>query len=198
MLNLFLILIISQLLYPQHSDYFLQITSKILSEDPTGHPVYITRIFQQITCQKGFFSSLIPCQFKKIKMQFTLKSAFLFLFAAEFASAARFTQERWERRAARLAARNNRHSSFRLPPTNSTGHEVDSDATIEIEDQPQVKNGAINKVYSQNWAGSILIGAGYTAVTGTFVVPSPSAPVGGSSTTQVGYHLDSLGFYGGS
>lgn len=80
----------------------------------------------------------------------------------------------------------NRQSSLRMPPTNSTGHPVGEGGDIEIvdEDTPQVKNAAINKVYSQNWAGSILVGNGYTAVTGTFVVPSPSVPSGGSSSTE--------------
>ncbi|KAL4787326.1 peptidase A4 family-domain-containing protein [Aspergillus varians] len=38
--------------------------------------------------------------------------------------------------------------------------------------------------YSSNWAGAVLIGTGYTAVTGEFTVPTPSAPTGGSSSTE--------------
>lgn len=38
--------------------------------------------------------------------------------------------------------------------------------------------------YSSNWAGAVLIGSGYTSVTAEFVVPTPSAPSGGSSGTQ--------------
>ncbi|KAH9889233.1 acid proteinase [Xylariomycetidae sp. FL2044] len=38
--------------------------------------------------------------------------------------------------------------------------------------------------YSSNWAGAVLIGSGYTSVTGTIVVPVPSAPSGGSSRTS--------------
>ncbi|KAF2147660.1 hypothetical protein K461DRAFT_215822, partial [Myriangium duriaei CBS 260.36] len=37
--------------------------------------------------------------------------------------------------------------------------------------------------YSQNWAGAVLIGSGYTSVTGTFKVPAVSAPSGGNSGT---------------
>lgn len=117
-------------------------------------------------------------------MQFSTLS--ILLLAVELASAARFTGQRWERHAARLSGRGNRQSSLRMNPTNSTGHEVDvgGEGAIELEDNPQVKNAAINKVYSQNWAGSILVGNGYTAVTGTFTVPSPIPPTGGSSKTQ--------------
>jgi hypothetical protein len=37
--------------------------------------------------------------------------------------------------------------------------------------------------YSNNWAGAVLIGSGYKSVTGTFVVPTPKRPSGGSSST---------------
>lgn len=57
------------------------------------------------------------------------------------------------------------------------------------------KSGLINKVeapagfetnktnveYSSNWAGAILIGTGYTSVTGTFTVPQPSTTGSGSA-----------------
>ncbi|KAJ5638256.1 hypothetical protein N7490_008135 [Penicillium lividum] len=38
--------------------------------------------------------------------------------------------------------------------------------------------------YSSNWAGAVLIGTGYTAVTAEFTVPTPSVPSGGSSKEQ--------------
>ncbi|QKX54248.1 uncharacterized protein TRUGW13939_01333 [Talaromyces rugulosus] len=38
--------------------------------------------------------------------------------------------------------------------------------------------------YSTNWAGAVLIGDGYTTVSGTFVVPSVSVPSGGDDSTQ--------------
>ncbi|KAF1351839.1 peptidase A4 family-domain-containing protein [Delphinella strobiligena] len=36
---------------------------------------------------------------------------------------------------------------------------------------------------SNNWAGAVLIGTGYKGVAGTFVVPDPSLPSGGDSST---------------
>ncbi|KIN05153.1 hypothetical protein OIDMADRAFT_157799 [Oidiodendron maius Zn] len=38
-----------------------------------------------------------------------------------------------------------------------------------------------NVEYSSNWAGAILIGSGYTSVTGTFTVPTPSSTGSGSA-----------------
>jgi len=38
--------------------------------------------------------------------------------------------------------------------------------------------------YSSNWAGAVLVGSGYKSVTGTFVVPTPKKPSGGSSSTE--------------
>jgi Peptidase A4 family len=40
------------------------------------------------------------------------------------------------------------------------------------------------ETYSSNWAGAVLVGSGYTSVTGSFVVPSVSVPSGGSSSEQ--------------
>jgi len=37
--------------------------------------------------------------------------------------------------------------------------------------------------YSENWSGAALVGSNYTGITGTFVVPTPQAPSGGSSST---------------
>jgi len=34
--------------------------------------------------------------------------------------------------------------------------------------------------YSSNWAGAVLVGTGYTSVTGTFTVPTPSSTGSGS------------------
>ena len=39
-------------------------------------------------------------------------------------------------------------------------------------------------VTSSNWAGAALTGSGFTEVTGTFTVPKPSVPSGGSSSTE--------------
>lgn len=38
--------------------------------------------------------------------------------------------------------------------------------------------------YSSNWAGVVLVGTGYTSVTGEITVPTPAVPSGGSSSTQ--------------
>jgi hypothetical protein len=57
------------------------------------------------------------------------------------------------------------------------------------------RSGLINKVdapagyetnktnvdYSDNWAGAVLVGTGYTSVTGTFTVPKPSTDGSGSA-----------------
>ncbi|EEA22332.1 hypothetical protein EYB25_006444 [Talaromyces marneffei] len=40
------------------------------------------------------------------------------------------------------------------------------------------------EVYSSNWAGAVLVGSGYTSVTGSFVVPSVTLPAGGDRTKQ--------------
>lgn len=98
------------------------------------------------------------------------------LFGGHVALGARFTDSRRERNAARLAARSDRLRSSRLAPTNSTGHEING---------PESFNLTKNTQYSQNWAGAILIGTGYQAVTGTFTVPSPKVPFGGNSNTAV-------------
>ncbi|TGO43185.1 hypothetical protein BHYA_0003g01410 [Botrytis hyacinthi] len=45
--------------------------------------------------------------------------------------------------------------------------------------------------YSSNWAGAVLVGTGYTSVTGTFVAPSPSTA--GSGSAWVGIDGDTCG-----
>ncbi|PWY96750.1 proteinase aspergillopepsin II [Aspergillus sclerotioniger CBS 115572] len=49
-----------------------------------------------------------------------------------------------------------------------------------------------NVEYSSNWAGAVLIGTGYTKVTGEFTVPSVSA---GSSSSSSGYGDYGYGYY---
>lgn len=51
---------------------------------------------------------------------------------------------------------------------------VDSIAETGITNKTNVE-------YSSNWAGAILIGTGYTSVTGTFTVPTPSSSGSGSA-----------------
>lgn len=44
---------------------------------------------------------------------------------------------------------------------------------------PQDKhNGTHHEQYSSNWAGAVLIGNGYTGVSGQFTVPTPQMPAG--------------------
>ncbi|APA13528.1 hypothetical protein SS1G_07836 [Sclerotinia sclerotiorum 1980 UF-70] len=54
--------------------------------------------------------------------------------------------------------------------------------------------GPTNKTdvsYSSNWAGAVLVGTGYTSVTGTFTAPSPSTA--GSGSAWVGIDGDTCG-----
>jgi len=48
-----------------------------------------------------------------------------------------------------------------------------------------------NVEYSGNWAGAVLIGTGYTSVTGTFTVPTPTSA--GSGSAWVGIDGDTCG-----
>ncbi|KAH6652440.1 putative aspergillopepsin [Truncatella angustata] len=94
-------------------------------------------------------------------MKFT--TVFTALTLAEAALGARFTEQRRERNAKRLAERGISRQTNPLIP-------VDNEVVegLAIDNQTQVS-------YSSNWAGAVLIGTGYKAVTGTFVVPTPSA-----------------------
>ena len=81
------------------------------------------------------------------------------------------TAMRRERAAQRIAQRG---SQPRLPPTDGG-----------VISEAKLRNGTEAHVqYSSNWAGAVLIGTGYTSVTGTIVVPTPKTPSGGSSKTQ--------------
>lgn len=95
---------------------------------------------------------------------------------ANAALAARLTEKRREQHAARALSR---QSNLRLPPTNSEGIEYPGNDTSHVE-------------YSSNWAGAVLIGTGYKSVTGTFTVPTPSTPSGGSSRTEVSFFSTSF------
>ncbi|KAJ3119076.1 hypothetical protein HK100_000474 [Physocladia obscura] len=48
-----------------------------------------------------------------------------------------------------------------------------------------------NVSYSSNWAGAVLVGTGYTSVTGTFTVPTPTTA--GSGSAWVGIDGDTCG-----
>ncbi|RDW66684.1 acid protease 1 [Coleophoma crateriformis] len=53
------------------------------------------------------------------------------------------------------------------------------------------KTNNSNVEYSTNWAGAVLIGTGYTSVTGTFTVPTPTTS--GSGSAWVGIDGDTCG-----
>ncbi|KAJ5185612.1 Concanavalin A-like lectin/glucanases superfamily [Penicillium cf. griseofulvum] len=78
-----------------------------------------------------------------------------------------------ERRAARNAARaDHRISRISRPP-----YKPDTKELLAL-------NGTVHEEYSTNWAGAVLIGTGYTSVTGQFTVPTPKLPAGVSSSEQ--------------
>lgn len=71
------------------------------------------------------------------------------------------------RRLARAEARSIQHHS-NPPYKPGTKEVIHSNETAHVE-------------YSSNWAGAVLVGSGYTAVTGQFTVPTPKAPSGSRS-----------------
>ncbi|KAL1984140.1 hypothetical protein VTN96DRAFT_9445 [Rasamsonia emersonii] len=97
-------------------------------------------------------------------MKFSTLASTLLL--SSLAVAAPLTEKRRAAYEARRAVRN-RHTN----PPFKTNVTVDGPNNKHVE-------------YSSNWAGAVLVGTGYTSVTAEFVVPTPSAPSGGSSGTQ--------------
>ncbi|GAD94734.1 aspergillopepsin, putative [Paecilomyces variotii No. 5] len=88
-------------------------------------------------------------------------STFPILSLAATAAAAPLTASRYARNEALQAER---HRT--VPPLSAAnGQQLHLNATKQVE-------------YSSNWAGAVLIGTGYTKVTGTFTVPIPSVPSG--------------------
>lgn len=81
------------------------------------------------------------------------------------AIAAPLTAERQARREARVQRKSN-------PPLDPDTNKVLS------------ASGDKNVQYSSNWAGAVLVGTGYTGVTGEFTVPTPSIPPGGNNGQQ--------------
>ncbi|KAI1089383.1 peptidase A4 family-domain-containing protein [Rostrohypoxylon terebratum] len=92
------------------------------------------------------------------------------LLCANMVLAAPGTAMRRQRAADRIAER-------KLGRASNTIQRVDNPAG------PASKNGTAHVEYSSNWAGAVLIGSAYKTVTGTFVVPTPKVPSGGSSST---------------
>lgn len=93
------------------------------------------------------------------------------LLCANLALAAPGTAMRRQRAADRIAERRVSRASNTLQPAENDFGVADKNDTAHVE-------------YSSNWAGAVLIGSGYTSVTGTIVVPTPKVPSGGSSSTQ--------------
>ncbi|KAF2673935.1 acid proteinase [Microthyrium microscopicum] len=89
-------------------------------------------------------------------------STILTTLLATTALAAPFTSHRRARRDAQRTRRS-------LPRQNATMIQSTDGSNID---------------YDSNWAGAVLIGSGYTSVTGTITVPVPSAPSGGSRNTE--------------
>jgi len=97
------------------------------------------------------------------------------LLLAGSAVAAPGTAIRKERHAKRAAERTARKASLINKVEAPAGYETNK----------------TNVEYSSNWAGAILIGTGYTSVTGTFTVPKPSTT--GSGSAWVGIDGDTCG-----
>ncbi|KAL4939154.1 hypothetical protein BDV06DRAFT_41320 [Aspergillus oleicola] len=95
-----------------------------------------------------------------MKLTAALASAIL----AGTAVAAPLTAARQARNARRSTSNRQSHPPYK--PDTTEILELNSTAHVE---------------YSSNWAGAVLIGTGYTSVTGEFTVPTPSVPTGGSS-----------------
>jgi hypothetical protein len=87
------------------------------------------------------------------------------LFCASGIFAAPFTEQRRQRRAVR--------DRRTLRPQNVTT------APAKID-----SGNAVNVEYSSNWAGAVLIGNGYTRVSGQIVVPNAQLPQGGDAGQQ--------------
>ncbi|KAI1341258.1 peptidase A4 family-domain-containing protein [Xylariaceae sp. FL0016] len=92
------------------------------------------------------------------------------LLCAGLAAAAPGTAARRQRAAEREVARRSasRSSNFLQPSEGDLQAALGNDSHVQ---------------YSSNWAGAVLIGTGYTTVTGTIVVPTPEVPDGGRSST---------------
>lgn len=88
--------------------------------------------------------------------------------------AAPLTSQRQARHDARLIARADGRAGNRQshPPYKAGTNEV-----LHL-------NKTAQEEYSSNWAGAVLIGTGYTAVTAEFTVPTPRVPSGGSPNKQ--------------
>jgi hypothetical protein len=115
------------------------------------------------------------CTSLLVKMKFSILAGCILL--SSVALAAPLAEENLARRAANRVAR--RARPHKQTHTNQRIGAVDAG-----QDLATAVSGTFAEVYSSNWAGAVLIGSGYTSVTGTFVVPSVTDPDGGNSTQQ--------------
>ncbi|EED15907.1 aspergillopepsin-2 precursor, putative [Talaromyces stipitatus ATCC 10500] len=99
------------------------------------------------------------------------------LLLSSVALAAPLSEENLARRESNRVAR--RARSHKQTHTNQRIDTIDAIKDLEV-----ASAASSAEVYSSNWAGAVLIGSGYTSVTGSFVVPSVSVPSGGDSTQQ--------------
>lgn len=99
------------------------------------------------------------------------------LLSSNLVLGARWSQKRRETRAA-----NAWQFPGDLTPQN-VARSMEDDSPRTTSSKPLVKveeseifarNNESHSTYSQNWAGALLVGTGYTAVTGTITVPTPS------------------------
>jgi len=81
------------------------------------------------------------------------------------------------------AKRQERHESRRFQVARSEGR-LSHPPYVPGTDKILHLNKSSKEEYSSNWAGAVLIGTGYTAVTAEFTVPTPSIPTGGSTNKQ--------------
>lgn len=51
---------------------------------------------------------------------------------------------------------------------------------LKVDGPEGLSTNNTNVEYSSNWAGAVLIGTGYTSVTGTFTIPTPTSAGSGS------------------
>lgn len=83
-----------------------------------------------------------------------------------------------------LARREANRIARRAHPHKQTHTNQRIDASKDLDLAGTDISASSAEAYSSNWAGAILIGSGYTSVTGSFVVPSVTVPKGGDSTQQ--------------
>lgn len=71
---------------------------------------------------------------------------------------------------------------------------------LKVDGPEGLSTNNTNVEYSSNWAGAVLIGTGYTSVTGTFTIPTPTSAGSGSvsplsSLVPSQLHYSKMRFY---